>query len=199
MAEDDMEIAWNCPTRLGRNLAAVQHASNASLTRQLRSTLEHKNSVLFFLILWLLSCACSPNMLKMNNHPGVTKLCPGCFNVLRTKAMAQHYLNQVASTWDRLDPCIPEPEMSRHSELRSFQITPKHRLWMTMDSKNLQQFRETRCFMVSVCNDVFFRSAACFDFHPSMDSGTQNAGFTASLLIPAEDFQDTLVICCMAR
>jgi len=26
-------------------------------------------------------------------------------------AMAQQYLNQVASTWDRLDPCIPEPEM----------------------------------------------------------------------------------------
>ena len=60
-------------------------------------------------------------MLKLDDHHGVAKLCPRCFKVVRTKAMAQHYLNQVASTWDRLDPCIPEPKMSKHSELRSFQ------------------------------------------------------------------------------
>ena len=67
--------------------------------------------------------------------------------MVRTKAMARHYLNQLASTWDRLDPCIPEPKMSRHSELRSLQIL-KHRLWTPRTFRNLQQFRERRCFFV---------------------------------------------------
>lgn len=64
--EDGWRWHGNCPTRSGRNLSAVQHqhASNASLTRQLRSTFENKNSVVIVLMLWLLSCACSRNMLN---------------------------------------------------------------------------------------------------------------------------------------
>ena len=40
----------NCPTRSGRSLAAVRHASNASLTRQLRSIFENENHVNVFAV-----------------------------------------------------------------------------------------------------------------------------------------------------
>ena len=118
-------------------------------------------------------------MLKLNVME-LPRCEPRCFNVLRRKAVAQHYLNQLASTWDRLDP---------------FQI-PK-----CQDTfRNLQQFREARCLMVSVCNDMFCRSAACFNFHPSMGSCTQNTGFTARLLISQRGrLPGHFGICCMAR
>ena len=100
--------------------------------------------------------------------------------------MAQHYLNQVASTWDRLDPCIPEPKMSKHSELKSFQISPNKDYGLQKPSGTFNNFARQGASWFQFVKTVFqiSGSAACFHFHPSMGSCTQNAGFTASLWIP---------------
>ena len=126
-------------------------------------------------------------MLKLNASWSCQDLTP---MLQCAKAMARHYLNQVAATWDRLDPCIAEPKMSRHSELRSFQIL-KHRLWTPRTFRNLQQFREPRCFMVSVCNDGFSDQRRVFtSIHPWVVAPKTQASQQVCGSLSAEDFQD---------